>query len=398
MRRISQLLLLSTTILTLGLHAQERGRDIGPIDIATQGTTKSIRVSGSPELVDQLVNLAFEAHGGYRRMATGASLEARFTALGTDRVQVDLARGGTRILSETLTGTSMRNATLRAADRVVEATGGGKGFFASQVAFIGERSGNTEVYTGDMFFGDVRQITSDRALAMSPRWSPDGSKLVYTSFHRSNAADILLIDMRSMQRSTFVSFKGTNQGARFSPDGSAVTMVLSGEGNPEVYVANAQGRAVSRRTRSNGVESSPVFSPDGRQLLFVSDQQGGPQLYVMPVAGGPMRRLPTNISGYCAEPDWSAGNPNKVAFTTKIGGGYQIALFDVAQRLDAKQVSNAPYDAVEPAWLADGRHLLFTVRSPGQRSIWILDTETRKSTRLSSPQLGMVSQAGVLAP
>jgi len=207
-----------------------------------------------------------------------------------------------------------------------------------------------------------------------------------------------MIDMRSMQRLSFVSFKGTNQGGRFSPDGNAVAMVLSGEGNPEIYLANAQGRGIARRTRTNGVEASPVFSPDGRQLLFSSDQQGGPQLYVMSTGGGSMRRLATNISGYCAEPDWSVGDPNKIAFTTRIGRGYQIALYDLSKRADAVQVSNAPYDAVEPAWLADGRHLLYTARSPGQRSIWILDTETRRTTRLSPASLGMVSQAGVLAP
>jgi len=398
MRRFLLPLFLLAVISVPALNAQNGGRDIGPIEIQSQGTTQSIRVSGSPELVDQLANLAFEAHGGYRRLASGASLDARFTALGSNQVQVDLARGGSRILSQTVAGNSMQHATLKAADLVVEATSRSRGFFASQLAFISERTGSTEVYTGNLFFSDVRQITSDRALAMLPRWSPDGSKLIYTSFHRSNAADILMIDMRSMQRLSFVSFKGTNQGGRFSPDGNAVAMVLSGEGNPEIYLANAQGRGIARRTRTNGVEASPVFSPDGRQLLFSSDQQGGPQLYVMSTGGGSMRRLATNISGYCAEPDWSVGDPNKIAFTTRIGRGYQIALYDLSKRADAVQVSNAPYDAVEPAWLADGRHLLYTARSPGQRSIWILDTETRRTTRLSPASLGMVSQAGVLAP
>jgi TolB protein len=233
---------------------------------------------------------------------------------------------------------------------------------------------------------------------MSPHWSPDGTKLLYTSFHRSNAADLFQIDLRTMQRTPFVQFKGTNQSGRFSPDGTMVTMVLSGEGNPEVYTANAQGRNVKRRTVTSGVESSPTFSPDGRQLLFTSDMAGGPQLYVMPVDGGRASRLPTNISRYCAEPDWSKGDPNKIAFTMRIGRGFQIGLFDRATRQPAKQVSRAPQDALEPAWLADGRHLLYTARSPNQRSIWILDTESGKSTRLSPRSLGSVSQAAVVRP
>lgn len=172
-----------------------------------------------------------------------------------------------------------------------------------------------------------------------------------------------------------------------------VAMVLSGEGNPEIYVSNARGHRVARRTNTRSVESSPVFSPDGRQLLFTSDAMGGPQLFVMPVNGGRMSRLPTQISRYCAEPDWSRGDPNKVAFTMRIGRGFQIGLFDMATRQPAVQVSKAPQDAVEPAWLGDGRHLLYTARSANQRSIWILDTETGKSTKLSPSSLGQVSQA-----
>lgn len=360
--------------------------------------TVPVRVSASPADLDKLANLAFEVHGRYRRVQTDPLFDIRFTAVAGNRVQVDVSRGSTQVLSRAVAGTSLRNALLRAADLVVEQTSNLKGFFASQLAFIGTVSGQTEVYTSDLFFGGARQLTSDRASAMSPHWSPDGSKLLYTSFHRSNAADLFQIDMRSMQRTEFVRFKGTNQSARYSPDGSLVTMVLSGEGNPEVYTANSQGRNVKRRTVTSGVESSPTFSPDGRQLLFTSDMAGGPQLYVMSVNGGRASRLPTNISRYCAEPDWSLGDPNKIAFSMRIGRGFQIGVFDLATRQPAKQVSRAPQDALEPAWLADGRHLLYTARSPNQRSIWILDTESGKATRLSPRSLGAVSQAAAVRP
>ncbi len=106
-----------------------------------------------------------------------------------------------------------------------------------------------------------------------------------------------------------------------------------------------------------------------------------------------MQRVPTSISGYCAEPDWSVGDPNKIAFTTRIGSGYQIAVYDMAKRGPAKVVSKAPVDGVEPSWLADGRHLVYTERAANSRSINILDTETGKTTRLSPAQLKQTSQA-----
>ncbi len=389
MRRFCLFLL---PLLAVSLCAQ-RVTDLGNIDIAVQTSTVPVRVSATPQELDDLANYAFAAHGHYQRDNSNPVFDIRFTAVAGTRVQVDVTRGSSRVLSRAVTGTSLTNALLKAADAAVEATGGGKGFFASQLTFIGQQTGHTEVYVGDLFFREVRRITQDRASAMMPRWSPDGARILYTSFHRSNAADIFQMDLSANQRTSFVSFKGTNQSARFSPDGSKVVMVLSGEGNPEIYVANANGRGVDRRTRTPSVESSPVFSPDGRQILFSSDAMGGPQLFVMPAAGGRMNRLPTNISRYCTEPDWSVGDPNKIAFTMRIGNGFQIGLYDMSTGKPAKQVSRAPQDAVEPAWLADGRHLLYTARSANRRSIWILDTLSGKATRLSPDSLGQVSQA-----
>src|SRR6185436_11868476 len=127
--------------------------------------------------------------------------------------------------------------------------------------------------------GEGQQLTRDNASALAPRWSPDGSKLLYTSFYKSGFPDIFQIDLRnSNARTTFVSFKGLNSGARFSPNGQQVAMILSGEGSQEVYVSNAQGRQVARRTRSSTVKASPCWSPDGSRIVFAMGEPS-PQLY-----------------------------------------------------------------------------------------------------------------------
>ena len=351
------------------------------VDLAGPNTL-AVSITGSGE-VAQLANLAFSAHGRYRRVASGGAFELRFNSAGPNQVRVEVLRGGQAVVSQTVQGTSTRNAVFRAADVAVKATSGLEGFFASKLAFVSERSGRSEIMVSDLFMGEARQVTRDNAHALTPRWSPDGSKLLYTSFFKSGFPDIFLIDLASQQRSTFISLKGTNSGARFSPRGDRVVMVLSGEGNPEIYVSNAQGRQISRRTRTDGVESSPSFSPDGSQIVYAAEP--GPQLYVMPADGGSPRRISSGISGYCAEPDWSRGDPNKIAFTIREGRGFQIAVLDVRTGKSAR-VSKAPMDAVEPSWLPDGRHLVYTARSANNRSLWILDTESGKATRISSVQ------------
>lgn len=397
---MKKLLRLSLLLLALAAAGSLRAqRDIGTVEVLAENKTLPVRVSANTPELNQLALQAFGTHGRYRLVASGFAFDIKFSAVTPTQVRVDIVRSpsGMAVASEVVTGSSPRNALLRAADVAVAKTNGLglRGFFASKLSFINERTGKKEIYTGDLMFGEVKQITRDNSITLSPRWSPDGTRLIYTSYYKSGFPDIFTIDLRSFQRTTFVSFKGTNSGARFSPNGSQVAMVLSGEGTPEIYVSNAQGRGVARKTRSDAVKSSPCFSPDGTRLVFAGEP--GPQLYTMPVNGGAPTRLTSGISSYCAEPDWSRANPNRIAFTIRVGRNFQIAVYDFSKRA-SEQVSKAPFDGVEPNWLPDGRHLVYTARTSTTSRVCILDTETGKSTPISPTSFGSTLQANVWAP
>jgi TolB protein len=368
--------------LVLGVAANTAFAAVDIGDITVEGSNAiSVHVSGATSELESLANLAFNAHGRYRRVVTGGAFEIRFSSVAANQVNVQVSRGGSVILNQTATGNSARNAFFRAADLAVKATSGLNGFFASKLAFVSNRTGKDEVYVSDIFFGEMKQLTHDNAFAMTPRWSPDGTKLIYTSFFKSGFPDIYLINLATNERTKFASFQGTNSGARFSPNGQKVAMVLSGEGTPEIYVSPASGRPVSRITRSDAVKSSPCFSPDSGQIVYASEP--GPQLYVMPAGGGAGRRISTGLSGYCAEPDWSRGDPSKIAFTFQTGGRFQVGVLDLKTG-QSQKVSKADYDGLEPAWLADGRHLIYTARAAGSRALVILDTESGRTIKLGT--------------
>jgi TolB protein len=101
-----------------------------------------------------------------------------------------------------------------------------------------------------------------------------------------------------------------------------------------------------------------------------------------------------DVSGYCAEPDWSRASPNKVAFTMMVGRNYQIGVLDLSTR-HGEQVSKAAFDGIEPSWLPDGRHVVYTARSTSTSRVSILDTETGKSVAISPSSFGASQQAAV---
>ncbi len=390
-------LLLALALLTHAFAQRDTSTYIGDVVVTADVTTIPLTISSSSPELQNLALTAFNTHGRYRLVASGGAYAVAFAPAGASQVTVTITKGsaGTPVHSQTVSGTSLRNALLRAADVAVTKTSGMRGYFAGKLAFVGERTGKTEIYTSDLFFGDLFKWTGDGKQVMGPRWAPDGQRIVFTSY-RTTFPDIYVLELSTRRISLLASFKGTNSGGRFSPDGTRAAMVLSGEGNPEVYIGNSQGRQLRRLTNNQSVEASPAFSPDGGRVLFVSDAAGGPQLYTVPATGGAMTRLTTNISKYCAEPDWSAAEPNKIVFTAGVGRGYQTAVFDLSAKA-SKIISKAPTDSIEPVWLADGRHVVVTFRAANTRSLYILDTESGKATRLSPAAFGNASSASYLA-
>lgn len=389
--RLFAILLL--TSLAVPLYSQ-----IDEITVTKASDTRIFRISFEASVPTDrtLLNAAFDAHGAYKVVSVNESeFHFNFSRVGANAVECAILSGrpARELKRFTESGNSERHSLFKSADRAVRLTSGSNGFFASRLVFIGQRSGNfQEVYTSDLFFGEIRYHTADNSQAVSPRWSPDGRKIIYTGYFRSGFPDIFVIDPVSSLRSPFATYEGTNSGARFSPNGQAVAMVLSAPGNSEIYISNSTGGAAKRLTRNNSLEASPSWKSDGSELVFTSDAMGKPQLYRISTQGGKMTRIATQISNYCAEPDWNPVDANKIAFTAVFREGFQVVLWDYKTN-KSEILTRGARDSIEPCWLNDGRHLVFTRREGNSKQLMILDSVTKQERALSSKRFGNASQA-----
>ncbi len=266
------------------------------------------------------------------------------------------------------------------ADAIVENTTGEKGIAQSKIALV-HRSGKRangqnidDLYVVDYDGHNVRRLTRDGVAIVGPRWSPDGKYIYYTSYKTGYPA-VFRVDMNGVVK-RLANFRGLNTGAVPSPkDPSKLAIILSHQGNPELYVMDATTQGLTRLTTTKyAAEASPCWSPDGSQICYVSDVSGSPQLYVVDVASRQSRRL-TMKGGENVQPDWGKGG---IVFATKRGCPYRIAVIDPKQGEGSTRFLTPMNEIYEsPSWAADGRHVVASRTQGRTTSIWILDAEEK---------------------
>ena len=79
------------------------------------------------------------------------------------------------------------------------------------------------------------RLTRDGPCALARTGRPDGKALLYTSFVQG-FPDVYVAELSTGHRRRVSGFAGLNSGAAMSPDGKRVALVLSKDGNPELYV------------------------------------------------------------------------------------------------------------------------------------------------------------------
>jgi len=279
---------------------------------------------------------------------------------------------GADVFNQTFTGKG-RLAAHEFADAITQAVTGLPGFASSRLGFIANPTGSKELYLADMDGYNARAITHDGTISASPDLNHDGTKITYTSY-KSGYPDTYLIDLISGNRTRIAFFPGINTGPSFSPDGSLIALTLSKDGNPEIYTMTTDGGSLTRITRTRGSETSPSWSPTGDRLVYSSDDRGSPQLFISSSTsttdGSDWDHLVTGNS-YCTKPDWSPDG-RWIAFTTRIGGQFQIGVFDVAARTAQLITTSGGQD---PAWTRDSRHLVYS----NNGRLHLLDTVSKIS-------------------
>ena len=98
----------------------------------------------------------------------------------------------------------------------------------------------------------------------------------------------------------------------WSPDGTRLAFTSHEDGNFEIYVVGATGAGRTRLTRTGATNVAPTWSPDGQWIAFLSDRGGGWAVWlVRPDRPGELTKLydinGTINDGPSRRMDWAVG-------------------------------------------------------------------------------------------
>jgi TolB protein len=248
----------------------------------------------------------------------------------------------------------------RFADKCIEKLTKEKGIFSTKLAFAGARKSGElrQIYVSNFDGSGLRQITNNGSINMSPSWSPDGTKITYTSF-REGKADIYVYNLLTQKTAKLTSGFGNNSGANWHPDGRKIAFSGSHSGLTSIFTVNSfDGSERKSFIAGSGLEVEPAYSPDGQKVAFVSGRFGNPHLFIRDLRSNADTRI-TYAGWYNSSPSWRRDG-RKLSFA---GYDRDIDRYDIfTVNPDGRQMERLTLDQGDnekPSWSPDGRYIVF---------------------------------------
>ncbi len=316
---------------------------------------------------------------GSTGLSADGRLESRFILLDTAR---NASLGGLAI-SAPSSELEARRTAHRISDFIYEKLTGEPGFFATRLAFVRRDDAVYSLVVSDADGQNTQIALRSKEPIISLTWSPDGTRLAYVSFEERNGINKPIVYVHTLatgRRAIIANERGSNSAPAWSPDGNRLAVVLTRDGNSQIYIVNADGSGLRRLSRSSGIDTEPTFTPDGKEIFFTSDRGGSAQVYRVSVEGGEARRV-TFGGPFNARPQISPDGKS-LAYITRREKLFRVAVMELASQRETL-VSEGPKDD-SPSFAPNSKWIIYSSRVGERDVLSAVSIDGKLRTRLSA--------------
>uniref|UniRef100_UPI003F490EE9 amidohydrolase family protein n=1 Tax=Actinomadura sp. CA-154981 TaxID=3240037 RepID=UPI003F490EE9 len=160
------------------------------------------------------------------------------------------------------------------------------------------------LWTVPVLGGEATRLTRVEREATEPDFSPDGKRVVFTSYTDGNF-HLWLMNTDGSGQKQLTFGKSDQREPRFSPDGRHIAFSGEHNGRYAVQVLSVDDGSTRVWTQGTGQEGQPVWAPDGTALAFTTGPASAPRSIDLVDAAGTRRTLATVTEGKLAGPSFS---------------------------------------------------------------------------------------------
>ncbi|MGC2165972.1 MAG: BamA/TamA family outer membrane protein [Gallionella sp.] len=209
----------------------------------------------------------------------------------------------------------------------------GKGIYFTRVEYVHNSNLYNDIYSYDLDAQQETRLTVNLR-ARDPSPSADGSKLLFVSnqLGQTRLGTIMLGNNvpATQEQIIWLGAASDNQyeSPRYSPDGTRIVVsVRQSDGYKDIWLLDSNGNKVDALMHDRAMDNGAVWSSDGGKIYFSSDRSGIFNLYQYDLASQKISQL-SNVLGGAFTPSISPDG-KRIAYSDYSSRGFDLHTLDL---------------------------------------------------------------------